>query len=235
MLNYRGKSLIQIIRIKGTTDPFRDCQDQVNCSLQSAVVFPEKRGVETNQILFWWKNFYCRCQDQPEEWLLAHPLPRGCPHYYQNKMSSQYSRAGSSEGDIMLPHYFKNKETVTKEVYVNVLASVVKPWMETVASGRPYVFQQDSAPVHTSHLVQNWLSDNIDMFWSKEFWPPNSPDLNPLDYYVWNVVERVTNKSKHPNVTSLRTTIETAFVDIDYTTTCMQTLQIGNRGRDWSW
>ncbi|EZA54479.1 hypothetical protein X777_05755, partial [Ooceraea biroi] len=28
-------------------------------------------------------------------------------------------------------------------------------WMETVASGRP-----------------------------KDFWPPNSPDLNPLDYYV---------------------------------------------------
>jgi len=36
----------------------------------------------------------------------------------------------------------------------------------------------------------------------KEFWPPNSPDLNPLDYYVWSVVERVTNKSRHPNVTS---------------------------------
>jgi len=32
------------------------------------------------------------------------------------------------------------------------------------------------------------------------FWPPNSSDLNPLDYYVWSVVERVTNKSRHPNV-----------------------------------
>ncbi|KAG5345241.1 DYH1 protein, partial [Acromyrmex charruanus] len=43
---------------------------------------------------------------------------------------------------------------------------------------------------HTSHLIQNWLSDNVHMFWSKEFWPPNSSDLNPLDYYVWSVVER---------------------------------------------
>jgi len=74
-----------------------------------------------------------------------------------------------SEGNVMPPHFFKNKKTVIKEVYVNVLASVVKPWMEIVASGRPYVFQQDSAPAHTSHLVQNWLSDNIDMFWSKKF------------------------------------------------------------------
>jgi len=58
----------------------------------------------------------------------------------------------SSEDDVIPPHFFKNKEMVTKEVYVNVLASVVKPWMETVASGRPYVFQQDGAPAHTSHL-----------------------------------------------------------------------------------
>jgi len=120
----------------------------------------------------------------------------------------------SSEGDVMPPYFFKNKETVTKEVYVNVLASVMKLWMEIVASGRPYVFQQDDAHqmAHTSHLVQNWLSDNIDIFWFKEFWPPNSPDLNPLDYYVWSV-ERVT-KSRHPNVTSLRIAIEAAFVEI---------------------
>jgi len=82
-------------------------------------------------------------------------------------------------------------------------------------AGRPYIFQQDGAPAHTSHLVQNWLSDNIDMFWSKDFWPPNSPDLNPLDYYVWGVVERDSNKAKHPNVASLQAAIEAAFIKMD--------------------
>lgn len=120
----------------------------------------------------------------------------------------------------MPPHFFQKKETITKEVYLRVLSTVVKPWMDTVAAGRPYfpyvtIFQQDGAPAHTSHLVQNWLSDNVDMFWSKDFWPPNSPDLNPLDYYVWSVIERVTNKSRHPNVTSLQTAIEAAFANID--------------------
>ncbi|EFN80751.1 hypothetical protein EAI_08338, partial [Harpegnathos saltator] len=52
--------------------------------------------------------------------------------------------------------------------------------------------------------LKNFLSDNVDMFCSKEFWPPNSTDLNPLDFYVWSVVERVTNKSRHLNVASLR-------------------------------
>ncbi|KYN06233.1 hypothetical protein ALC62_02825 [Cyphomyrmex costatus] len=48
--------------------------------------------------------------------------------------------------------------------------------------------------------------------WSKEFWPLDSPDLNPL------VVERVTNTSWHPNVTSLRIAIEAAFVGMDSAT-----------------
>ncbi|KYN38469.1 hypothetical protein ALC56_07146, partial [Trachymyrmex septentrionalis] len=84
--------------------------------------------------------------------------------------------------------------------------------------GRPYVFQQDGASTYTSHLIQNWLSDNVDMFWSKEFWPPNSPDLNSLNYYVRSVIERVSNKSRHPNVTSLRTAIEAVFVRMDSVT-----------------
>ena len=38
---------------------------------------------------------------------------------------------------------------------LRVLMNVVKPWIETVVAGRPYVFQQDDTPAHTSHLIQN--------------------------------------------------------------------------------
>ncbi|XP_076226776.1 uncharacterized protein LOC143174895 [Nomia melanderi] len=112
---------------------------------------------------------------------------------------------GTTVGLLTDPRMFllSSQETVTKEVYLEILKTVVKPWMETMASGRPYLFQQDGALAHTSHLVKNWLSDNVDMFWSKDFWPPNSPDLNPLDYYVWGVIERHGNKCRHSNVNSL--------------------------------
>jgi len=51
------------------------------------------------------------------------------------------------------------------------------------------------------------------------FWSPNSlSDLNPLEYYVRRVVERVTNKSRQPNVTLLRTVIKVAFVGMDSVT-----------------
>lgn len=71
-----------------------------------------------------------------------------------------------------------------------------------------------STPARKIHSRKH-IARTPTMFWSKEFWPPNSPDLNPLDYYVWSVIERVTNKSRHPNVTSLRTAIEAAFAGMD--------------------
>jgi hypothetical protein len=121
----------------------------------------------------------------------------------------------SSEGDIISPHFFQKGENVTKDVYLKILQTVVKSWIDIVASGRPYVFQQDGAPAHTSHLVQNWLCDNMSMFWSKEFWPPNNPDLNPLDYFVWSVIERHSNKTRHPNVASLKAAIEASFASME--------------------
>ncbi|QQP39358.1 Uncharacterized protein FKW44_020220, partial [Caligus rogercresseyi] len=60
---------------------------------------------------------------------------------------------------------------------------VVVPWMDSVASGTPYIFQQDSAPIHKAKFVQSWLRKNVPNFSDVNSWPPNSPDLSPSDYY----------------------------------------------------
>lgn len=86
---------------------------------------------------------------------------------------------------------------------------------DTVSLGNWHVFQQHAASTHTSQLVQNWLSHKVDMFWSKEFWPPNSLKLNILDFCEWSTVEIVTNKSRLPNFASLEATNEAAFVDMN--------------------
>ncbi|QQP38637.1 Transposable element tcb2 transposase [Caligus rogercresseyi] len=57
-------------------------------------------------------------------------------------------------------------QNVNKEVYLDVMQTVVKPWMTQIAAGRPYLYQQDGAPAHTSII---------------------SPDLNPCDYYVMQI------------------------------------------------
>ncbi|UYV79804.1 hypothetical protein LAZ67_18000702, partial [Cordylochernes scorpioides] len=78
--------------------------------------------------------------------------------------------------------------------------TVVKPWMDMVAAGRKYVFQQDSAPAHKAKKTQSWLTLNVPSHWGPDIWPPNSPDCNPLDYYVWGVVERDVNKAPHTTI-----------------------------------
>ena len=77
---------------------------------------------------------------------------------------------------------------------MELLNTVVKPWITRVVNGRPYVWQQDLAPSPTSGKSQKWLSANIYDYTSPNVWPPNSPDLNTMDYYVYGAVEKDTNR-----------------------------------------
>ncbi|QQP40933.1 Uncharacterized protein FKW44_015148 [Caligus rogercresseyi] len=52
------------------------------------------------------------------------------------------------------------------------MKNAVKPWIDLVASGRPYVFQQDSAPAHKSRETQAWLLENLPYHGSPDLWPP---------------------------------------------------------------
>ena len=44
-------------------------------------------------------------------------------------------------------------------------------------------------------------------FWPKTFWPPNSPNLNPLDYHVWTRVETNACATSHSNVPMLKASV----------------------------
>lgn len=120
----------------------------------------------------------------------------------------------SSEGDVMPPFFFRQGLRVNAASYTEVLETVVKPWMDGVARGRPYVFQQDSAPSHTAHTTQEWMATNFHDHVTPNMWPPSSPDVNPLDYYVWGVVERESNRKPHNTIASLQEAIVAAMANI---------------------
>jgi len=65
----------------------------------------------------------------------------------------------------------------------------VKPLNIIVFSGQEWVFQQDSAPAHKAKMTREWQQRNVLAFISAEDWPSGSPDLNPLDYTLWAVLE----------------------------------------------
>ena len=55
----------------------------------------------------------------------------------------------------MPPHIFKEGLRLISDASVELLITMVKPWITSVANGRPYVWQQDLAPCHTSVKSKN--------------------------------------------------------------------------------
>ena len=81
----------------------------------------------------------------------------------------------SSEGHIMPPHIFELGLKVNPKVYLDVLKSVVIPWCNQVAEGRPWEWRQDSAPAHKSKKTQGWLQKECYDFVPFSHWPPPPP------------------------------------------------------------
>ena len=104
----------------------------------------------------------------------------------------------SSEGHIMPPHIFEVGLKVNTKVYLDVLNSMVIPWCNQVAGGRPWVWQQDSALAHKSKETQAWLQKECYDFVPFSHWPHSSPDLNLLDYFVWLTLTLPQHQS-HPD------------------------------------
>ena len=101
----------------------------------------------------------------------------------------------SCEGDVMPPHFSRDGLRLNSDAYVELLISVVKPWITYMANGRPYGSQQDSATCHTSGKSPPKNSANFYDYTSPNVWPTNFPDINPMDYYVWGAVEKDANHS----------------------------------------
>ena len=120
----------------------------------------------------------------------------------------------SSEGHIMPPHIFEVGLKVNTKVYLDVRKSVVIPWCNQVASGRPCVWQQGSAPAHKSKETQAWLQKECYDFVPFSHWPLSSPDLNPLDYFIWSHIENITNTTSHNTKASLITAIRRVFTEL---------------------
>ena len=81
----------------------------------------------------------------------------------------------SSEVHIMPPQIFEVGWLINTKVYLDVLKSVVIPWCNQVAAGRPWMWQQDSAPAYKSKETQAWLQKEFYNFVPFSHWPPPPP------------------------------------------------------------
>lgn len=73
-------------------------------------------------------------------------------------------------------------------------------------------FQQDWAPAHGSGSTLAYCNDVFKgRYWDKTMWPSNSPDLNPLDFSVWGLLEQRLGKRCYRSVKELKAALKRAW------------------------
>ena len=97
---------------------------------------------------------------------------------------------------IIGPFWFQQQDgsamTITKERYVKVLDRF---WTRLQAKNQTHLnafwFQQDGATPHTSNIALEWLERHFcGRVISRKTvhpWPAHSPDLTPLDFFLWGI------------------------------------------------
>ncbi|GFT11948.1 uncharacterized protein NPIL_602731 [Nephila pilipes] len=94
---------------------------------------------------------------------------------------------GLSSRELIRPFFFD--ATVTGPVYLNLLQQSVIPSIREDFEQENFYFQQDGAPPHYHRDVRSFLDGILPNRWigrrgNVEYSPP-SPDLTPLDFFLW--------------------------------------------------
>ena len=72
----------------------------------------------------------------------------------------------------------------------DILEAELLPWARKHYNGASWTLQHDSAPSHGSKMTQSFILAHIPAFISiEDERPSRSPDLNPLDFSVWSILE----------------------------------------------
>ena len=142
-----------------------------------------------------------------------------------------YAAAGTRKKEIAAERLLRTRTTFSRSVMVSVgvsklgctnlifvdpgvkvdgayyrsvlLSKQLLPIMRQV-SGDYFIFQQDSAPAHRARETVELLKRETPAFISPGLWPPNSPDLNPVDYKIWSVMQQRVYQTKVQDLDELK-------------------------------
>lgn len=115
---------------------------------------------------------------------------------------------GMTASGLTRLHFVPQHTSINSEYYINnILKKELKPVYDrldtsgTISKRRLFtdnavsVFQQDGARAHTSAVSRAWLNENIPNY--IENWPPNSPDLSPIEN-LWSILSSSVYKDPEP-------------------------------------
>ena len=86
--------------------------------------------------------------------------------------------------------------------YVAPQLEEFQPWI---------IFEQDGAPPHLGSHVRRFLDAIFPNRWigraGPTAWPPRSPDITPLDFFLWGYVKNKVFSTPVPDITNLKARI----------------------------
>ena len=115
--------------------------------------------------------------------------------------------------EIIGPYFFEdehnNTVTVNAERYEQMLVNFLFPKVNELAN--VFWFQQDGAPCHTARLPMSLLKNQFPQKIISKFgdveWPARSPDLSPLDFYLWGYLKNKVYRNKPTTLHDLKQNI----------------------------
>lgn len=120
---------------------------------------------------------------------------------------------------VIGPHFFKGN--LNRETYLPFLRNELPNLLEDVNLHIRHKMwlQQDSAPAHRSRLIVTYLNEKFHRRWigigsQTQEWPPRSPDLTPMDFFLWGYVKEKVYATQSTTIADIKLRIERAFRDI---------------------
>lgn len=106
---------------------------------------------------------------------------------------------GMTSSFLIGPYFFEHdgqSETINSERYLDMLINYVIPKLKSSPRFNRIIFQQDGAAPHIARQVRVFLENTFgsEKVISRGFpneWPANSPDLTPLDFWLWSFLKEL--------------------------------------------
>lgn len=128
---------------------------------------------------------------------------------------------GIIDNSIIGPYFFPTSR-VNAAAYELMLRDFLIPeLMERGFDISEIVYMHDGAPSHITLAVRSFLNQNFQGFIGRGAdsllaWPPRSPDLNPLDFFLWAFVKSLIYKKRARTIRGLKHKIEEALDNVTH-------------------
>ncbi len=123
-------------------------------------------------------------------------------------------------------HFVKTGVNVNSQYYVdNLLKDCLIPDCHAMYPNGGFIFQQDWAPSHSARRTINYFHEENISYLKREQYFASSPDLNPMDYRIWAILQQkvYNGVALFDTIDQLKTALHAAWdaIDIDTIKQCI--------------